>query len=222
MYVNFALTDIDINEKEAKDLIKQAVKYKVDGITVPFFLVRKCKYLVDTDVLDYSCLIDYPLGISDLKTRAFAVEQAILAGVNTIDISMPQNIAANRLYSKIREDVKVIKETCLEKKIKIRYILEYRVFDHRCLKKICEIFDENNIGFAFPSSGYFLDNIADNLIASAFLHQNSKEINVIASGNVWRDHHFEILLRSGMYGFRTSSISAIVAFRKFLNSTTKI
>jgi hypothetical protein len=39
--------------------------------------------------------------------------------------------------------------------------LEYRVFDHHCLKKICEILDTFGIKKVFPSTGYFIDNLAD-------------------------------------------------------------
>lgn len=221
MYVDFAIIDTDLNEKQAKQQIEDVVKLGVDGLCLPFYLVKCCKYLVDTETKDFSCFIDYPLGISDIKTRRFAVEQAISAGVNTIDICMPQNLAANRKYDKIREDVKNIKEICSENKIKIRFILEYRVFDHRCLKKICEIFDDYNIEYAFPSTGFFLDNLADNLIACSFLHQNSKDINIICSGDTWLEKHFNIIMKSGIYGMRTFSPHIVGKFKKFIYETQK-
>lgn len=219
MYVDFAIINTDIDEKQAKQQIETVLKHNVDGICLPYYLVKCCKYLVDTEIKDYSCFIDFPIGISDLKTRKFAVEQAITAGVNTIDISMPQNLAANRKYDKIRDDVKAIKEVCLENKIKIRYILEYRSFDHRCLKKICEIFDNFDIQYAFPSTGFFLDNLADNLIACSFLHQNSKEINIICSGDIWLEKHFNIIVKSGIFGMRTFSPHIVEKFKKFIDHT---
>lgn len=219
MYVDFAIINTDIDEKQAKQQIETVLKHNVDGICLPYYLVKCCKYLVDTEIKDYSCFIDFPIGISDLKTRKFAVEQAITAGVNTVDISMPQNLAANRKYDKIRDDVKAIKEVCLEDKIKIRYILEYRSFDHRCLKKICEIFDNFDIQYAFPSTGFFLDNLADNLIACSFLHQNSKEINIICSGDIWLEKHFNIIVKSGIFGMRTFSPHIVEKFKKFIDHT---
>lgn len=216
MYVDFAIIDTDLDEKQAKQQITEVLKYGTKSICLPYYLVKSCKYLIDTEIIDLSCFVDFPIGISDIKTRRFAVEQAISAGVNTIDISMPQNLAANRKYEKIREDIKNIKEACDENKVKIRYILEYRVFDHRCLKKICEIFDSLSITYAYPSSGFFLDNLADNLIACSFLHQNSKDLNIICSGNSWLDKHFDIVCRSGIYGLRTFSPHVIQKFQKYL------
>lgn len=217
MYVDFAIIDTDITDKEAKQKIAEAMNYKVDGITVPFHLLKYLKPIKKN--IHKSCLIDFPMGISDLQTRIFAVEQAIAAGANSIDIAMPQNLAANRKYDKIRDDIQAIKNAA-GKDISIKYVLEYRTFDHRCLKKICEIFDDNLIPFATPSTGFFIDNLADNLIASSFLHENSKEINVIATGNAWTEHHFSILNKSGVFGFRAFNTECLKKHINFLSKNS--
>lgn len=216
MYIDYAIIDTDLDEKTAKTQLSEVLTYDINGLCLPFYLVKTCKNLIDTDIIDFSCFIDFPLGISDSKTRLFAAQQAIEAGVNTIDVSMPQNLAANRKYDKIRDDIKNLTEICFEKKIKIRYILEYRIFDHHCLKKICEIFDDNNIQYAYPSSGFFIDNLADNIIAASFLHQNSKDLNIICSGNTWLEKHFDLIVKSGIYGVRTFSPYVVKSLRQYL------
>lgn len=211
MYVDFAFIDTDITDKEAKQKIAEAIGYGVDGITAPFHLLKLLKPIKKSIIK--SCWIDFPMGISDLQTRICAIQQAKKAGANSIDIAMPQNLAANRKYDKIREDIKAVKEAAGD--MTIKYVLEYRSFDHRCLKKICEIFDDNFISFSATSTGFFLDNLADNLIASAFLYENSKEINVIATGNAWTENHFSIVNRSGIFGFRTFNIECLKNYNKF-------
>ena len=71
------------------------------------------------------------------------------------------------------------------------------------------------------SSGYFLDNLADNILASIFLHNNSKDIKIIATGNIWQDKHFETLIKSGLFGFRTFSIHTLENFLRFNLSQQK-
>lgn len=220
MYIDFAITNTDITEAEAKLLLTQIISYPINSITTPYYLIKLVKNAIDNNKISLSCFIDYPLGISDCKSRLFSVEQAQKLGVNAVDISMPQNLAANRKYDKIREDVKNIVTFCAENNLQPRYILEYRSFDHHCLKKICEIFDDFGVKYVYPSSGYFLDNLADNILASIFLHQNSKDLNVICSGNVWMDKHFETITKSGLFGFRTSSPHSLQNFLRF-NSTNK-
>lgn len=219
MYIDFAVINTDLSEKQAKQQIADVIKYGVNSVSIPYYLLKSCSrnFLLSANI-DISCFVDFPLGISDLSTRQLSVKNSIMIGANTIDITMPQNLAANRKYDKIREDIKAIKEICDPINVKIRYVLEYRSFDHRCLKKICEIFDDHNINYAFPSSGFFIDNLSDNLIASSFLHQNSKELNIIATGNMWTDNHFDILIRSGVFGLRTFSPHTVKNFRNYNSS----
>lgn len=215
MYIDFILNKTDETDNEARENLVEALKTDaVNSITVPYHLVKIIKPFTQqiSKQIDLSCLIDYPLGISDLKTREFAASQAIKNGATCVDIVMPQNLAANRKYDKIREDIKNISDIALDKSIKIRYLLEYRIFDHHCLKKICEIFDNFNIQYIFPSTGYFIDNLADNIIAGVFLHQNSKNINIICSGDAWNSKHFDIINKNGLFGLRFSSAHSLKSF----------
>lgn len=215
MYVDFAIIETDLEEIKLKDQITNAShKYKVNSITVPYHLLRICKPILKKTETKIGCFIDFPLGFSDTKTRVFAAQQAIASGAQIIDISFPQILAATRKYDKVRQDIENLKSVC-GNNVQLKYILEYRIFDHKCLKKICSIFDDVGIEFAMPSTGFFIDNLADNLIASSFLHQNSKELKIIATGNAWTDDHFSILNKSGIFGFRTFNIECLKNFRNF-------
>lgn len=217
MYIDFALIDTELADSDAKKIIEEIITYPINSITAPIYLVKSIKNLIP-EKISLSCLIDYPLGISDIKTRRFSIEQAVKTGATSVDIAMPQNLAANRKYEKIRDDIKSAKEFCDTSNANIRYILEYRTFDHYCLKKICEIFENHEIKYVFPSTGFFLDNLADNILASIFLHQNSKDLNVISTGNVWNNKHFDTLLKSGLFGFRTTSLHSLKNFVHFNSS----
>lgn len=218
MKIDFSIIHNDKNESEIREILNTINHYPgiVTSITCPFFYIKACKSIVK-NATPISCLIDYPLGISDLKTRLCAVEQANKAGVSYIDICMPQNLAANRKYEKIREDVKIISEYCQSVNLIPRYILEYRVFNHNCLKKICEIFDDNSINNVFTSSMYFLDDLADNLIASVFLYENSKNLNIYTTGNMWTKKHFDLAYKTGLYGARVSSVQSLSILSSILS-----
>jgi deoxyribose-phosphate aldolase len=218
MHIDFAIIDTDKNETEVKTLVGTILSepIKVKSITCSHFYIKSIKSIIGDKDIGLSCLVDFPSGLSDSKTRRMAVEQAHKAGASTIDIVMPQNLASNRKYDKIREDLKIITEYSLVNNIQLRYILEYRTFDHHCLKKLCEILDTFNIRDVFPSTGYFLDNLADNLIASVFLHENSKDINIYCTGNAWTDHHFSIIQKTGLYGIRVFSLFALKSLSKIL------
>lgn len=221
MHIDFLINDIDLNDQKIKDFIPKIISSNiVNTITIPHYLIKIVKPIIPHNI-EISCLIDYPIGVSDLKTRQFAADQALKSNVTCLDVAMPQNFASNRKYDKIREDLKNLTDLAKDKNAKVRYLLEYRFFDHNCLKKICEIFESFEIKYAFPSSGYFIDNLADNIIASIFLYKNSKDLNILCSGNIWHEHHFETLLKSGLFGFRTSSLAALQNFARFNISKEK-
>lgn len=213
MHIDYQIIDVDITDAEVKELVKEIISFnKVSTITVPYYLIKLIKSATEEKELLISCAIDYPLGISDSKTRLTAIEQAAKIGANLVDIVMPQNLASNRKYDKIREDLKLTTELCKNHNIEPRYLLEYRVFDHHCLKKICEILDDFNIKQIFPSTGYFIDNLADNIIAASFLHQNSKNLEIFCSGNIWSEKHFDLLNKASVFGIRISSIHILKNF----------
>lgn len=218
MHIDFAIIDTDKNEAEIKNLIGGVLSepLKINSITCSYYYIKTIRSLIGKSDIELSCLIDFPSGISDPQSRKTAVEQAHKAGATSIDVVMPQNLVSNRKYDKIREDIKAISEYCNEKGLKTRYIMEYRVFDHHCLKKLCEILDSFNIREVFPSTGYFLDNLADNLIASVFLHENSKDINIYCTGNSWSESHFNIIEKTGLYGIRVFSPFALKGLVKIL------
>jgi deoxyribose-phosphate aldolase len=221
MYIDFSIIDTDITDSQAKDIIKYVIENNcINSITTPYYFHKLIKPYINNG-LDFSCFVDYPLGISDFKSRIFCADQAIKAGFNTLDICIPQNLTSNRKYDKIREDITSILEISKDKNINIRYILEYRKFDHFCLKKICEIFENLGIKYVFPSSGYFLDNLADNILASIFLYNNSKDLKIISTGNIWTDKHFETISKSGLFGLRTTSVHTLQNFSKFNLSQQK-
>lgn len=218
MKIDFAIIDTDKNDSEIKELISSVLSMpiKVDSITCSIYHIKLIKSLVESQKIKVSCLIDFPLGISDIETRKFSVAQAKKYGADMVDVVMPQDLASNRKYDKIREDTKSIFELSKELGLEMRYILEYRVFDHHCLKKLCEIINNHSIKYVFPSTGYFLDNLADNLIASVFLYENSKEILIYCTGNIWKNNQFNIIEKTGLYGIRLMSIHALKNFTNLL------
>lgn len=226
MNIDFAITEIDLNDQEIKDLAKVIFSnYLVTSVSAPYYVIKNIKSIFpENNKQKLSCLIDYPLGISDQKTRQFAIKEAIKLSIDSIDIVMPQNLATNRKYDKIRDDVKNCISICSDSGVSLRYILEYRVFDQNCLKKICEIFENSGyVSGVFTSSGYFLDNLADNILASVFLYQNSKNLNIYCTGNAWQSKHFETIIKSNIYGLRTYNITSLNSICNLLlnNSANK-
>lgn len=213
-YIDYACYDYSINEVDVESNIYQAIKIGAQSISIfPYSIpyVKNIQAVKDKKV-SVSCVIDFPYGLSDIKTRNFAVTQVCKTGIDYVDIFMPTKIISNRKYEKFREDIRSNLEICNENNVKLRYMLEYRVYSHEVLAKICQILLSFGIDTILPSSGTMIDDINDNLIACNFLMAKSN-IKTICTGNFYLDKHSKLISSiNDLYGIRFFHISSLNSF----------
>lgn len=207
MYIEYAYYDLSSNEAETKDNLIQAIKLGINNISVLPSYVKMAKNLnPDASV---SCPIDYPMGILDLKSRLSTIEAVVKNGANVVDVVCPSYYLCHRKYDKFREDIKNTKELCATHKVTLRYFMEYRLYSYDLLYKVSQILLENNISICYPSTGYLLDDINDNIIAAAMINKKTNNINMIINGNIWNKNQVSIVLKSKPYGIRLNSINGV-------------
>lgn len=203
MYVEYYINAIDEKEIDIKNNIDQICKYPISNILSPH---SQCKFIrKNFPDIKTGCFVDYPLSSSDNERRQDLIMDAINIGINNIAITAPFYQIINRKYNKFRDDIAKNLELCSKHNIDLRYILEYRKFDHQLLTKICEILLEKGINIIYPSSGLFLDNIEDNIIACAYLHEKTG-INTIVNGNIWKKNQIDNILKIKPYGISVCHI----------------
>jgi len=219
MYIEYACHDYALLEEEIKNNISICLKLGIKNISTYSYNIPSIKSLISEEDINISVPVDFPYGISDLRSRNFIVSQLVKTpNIKTIDIVAPSKIIANRKYDKLREDIKTHLDICNENNIKLRYILEYRVFNHETLAKVCQILYSFGITEILPSTGQMLDDINDNLIAAKYLSSKSN-INVISSGNIWNNKQIDNIKNSSIYGIRFHYLNSLEIFLK--NNITK-
>jgi len=218
-YLEYAIYDLDNTEVEIKSNIELAIQQRVNVISVPFALTKFCKSLVKgTDIL-VSNAIDYPLGISDTKTRNSAISNAIDNGAQKIDLVLQNNYLSLKKYDKLKQDIYSNLEICKKYNIELCFYLEYRTFTHQSLIKACNmLYETGSINNVYVSTGYMLDNIDDNIIAVVLLKQKTN-INTIFSGNIWTEQHVRTLVKNNINHIRFNNIYSAILYNKYLLST---
>jgi deoxyribose-phosphate aldolase len=206
-----------INHTEEKDLyikneIKEILKNDpyISVLSLPFYSKMIKKNFPNAKV---GTFIDYPISNCDESERKYEVTEAIKYS-DFLAITLPSYYLVNRKYNKIREDIDMIKS--IFPGGDIRYVLEYRKFNHQTLVKACEILLSQNIDTIYPSSGFFLDSLEDNIIACQYLHQKTK-INTIINGNAWTGVHVNKVIKSNMFGFSCGSKATLKLFTEKYN-----
>jgi len=212
--IEFSHYDIASNEVEFKEIISKANKLKPSVISILPSYLKLAKPLI-SDQISLSTVIDYPFGVSDLNTRLSATEYAISNGANMIEVVAPSFFLCHRKYDKFRTDISAHTELCAKTGVELRYILEYRIFTSELLCKVAQILVGHNIKTMYPSTGHLIDDLADNILASALINQKVPDINIIISGNIWNNRHIETLkTNSHIYGCKTSNIYSLIDLLK--------
>lgn len=209
-YIEYACYDYSLTEIETQQNISSAIKSGIKNISILPYSINSIKNIegFKNEDINLSCPIDFPNGILDAKSRNFTVSQLVKNGLSSLDIMAPSKILANRKYDKLREDIRSNLDICLEKNVKLRYILEYRIFNHEILAKVCQILMSLGIDTIIPSSGMMIDDINDSLIACNFLSVKSG-INVICNANIYNRNHIKLIKSANTFGIRLNNLSTI-------------
>jgi deoxyribose-phosphate aldolase len=208
MKIEYAYYDTSSNDNELKEAIVACVKYPIDTLSVFPTYLKTVKSLIPDSIL-LSTPIDYPLGIMESKIRLESVNEAIKNGAKAIELVCPINIICNRKYEKFRDEIKNIIELCSQSETKIRYILEHRQYSYELMYKVAQVLLTGGVDTIYPSTGYLLDNIYDNVLAASLVHQKVDKIKIICNGNIWNDSHIDLIKKTNPYGVRVNSIHSL-------------
>lgn len=206
MYIEYCINSIDEKDIEVQTNVAEVIKYPISAIVAPIPHIKYIKKKISSNIL-YGTFIDYPLAYSDINRRQDLILDAAKIGVNFINIPIPFYYIVNRKYDKFREDIQKNLEICKRHKIDIRYMLEYRKFDHLLLTKICDILKKNDIHTVYPSTGFFIDNLQDSIIACSYLHSRTG-INTIINSTIWRKEQMVEILKTDPYGYSSTNPSS--------------
>lgn len=207
MIIEFSSYDLATSDEELKNTLKEIQSINVNTICVFLNHIKLVKNNIQENI-SVSTVIDYPLGISDTKTRLSSIESAIKQGADIINLVAQPYYLCNRKYDKFRDDIKQCQELCQKHNIPIRYILEYRIFTYDLLYKVAQILLGAGIDTIYPSSGYSLDDINDNILASALINKKIP-INIICNGNVWNHDQIKNIYKANLFGIKVNSINAL-------------
>lgn len=208
MLIEYSYYDIASNDIEIQNNIKEAIKYNISTISVLPPYLKMVRAIVPNHI-KVSCPIDYPMGVLDIKSRLSTVDFCLKNNVDTIEAVCPAQFLCNRKYDKFRDDIKQLSNLCESVNVELRYILEYRQYSYELLYKVAQILYEFNIKTIYPSTGYSLDDISDNIIASALINKKVPNINIICNGNLWNNTHIKLIHNNELYGLRVNSINGL-------------
>ena len=205
-YIEYGYYDFDSNAKETKAVVEQAVRYSPSTISVLPHYIQTVKKIIP-DHIRLGTIIDYPFGLSAYLDRENAVKSAITQGVHSIEIVAPNHALCNRKYDRFRLEIDCIKRICLEKKIDLKYIIEYKTYTLPLMHKVADILYQKKLPTIYPSTSFFMDSISDNIIVAMMLQKRNNNLNVISTGQAWTDDHVDLILSNdNLFAYKTNNL----------------
>jgi deoxyribose-phosphate aldolase len=206
MYFEYYINSIDDKDIEIKANIETLINNT--NINNVISTYHQAKYIKKNfPSLKVGMFIDYPICNYETEYRHMSVLNAAKNNINYIAITIPTYYLINRKYDKIKDETKRNLDAA-GTNTEVRYILEYRKFEHPLLAKACDLLLSVGINTIYSASGFFLDAIEDNITACTYLHKKTG-INTIINGNVWTPQHIKQVHESGLYGFSSNNIFAL-------------
>jgi hypothetical protein len=208
MYIEYYNNNIEYKDIDYKNELDLISKFPISGILGYQHYIKYIKKNYKSISASLGVFIDYPLSSSSSKHRLSLISEAIDIGCNFIVIPITFYSIINRKYDKFKLDIQSNIELCQQNNIEIRYMLEYRKFDSQLLTKVCKILVDNTIDVVYPSTGFFIDNIDDNLIASKFLIDKTN-IKTIINANIWKTEQINHLIKNNIYGISINNTECL-------------
>ena len=212
MNIELQMLDETLSNKNIKDMSNAIDALNINKICVlPSQISIFRKYL--SNKIKLSTMLDFPFGILSTKTRNDLVTQYIKAGVDSVEILAPSYMMINKQYVGLKNDIVSNYELCLEAKIDISYVLEYRTYSYDLLYRICKILTTNNINSLYISTGHKIDDIYDHLIAIAMIQKNVPEANIVPNGHIFSQKHADLIQNTKIPTVRLHSMNCVELFQ---------
>ena len=214
MKIEYALHDIESNDKVFKKTLLDVLEYPIQQISVLPQHLKVTKKLLPKHI-HLSSPIDFPFGISSDKIRREMIQYAIDSGVDSVEIVAPNRMLCNRNYTQIQNEIAGYFNICVENMVDISYTLEYRRFSFTALARIAKALHNNSIFKFYVSSGNKLDDIHDHIIAINVLQKEAPEATIPYNGNLWLKEHLDLLYESQIKSIRSRTLNALdIIFNK--------
>ena len=103
--------------EDIQKICDEAIEYKTASVCIPACYISRIheKY----KDLNICTVVGFPLGYSTTEAKIAETEKALQDGANEIDMVINITDVKNKLYDKVTEEIKALKEVCKDKILKV-------------------------------------------------------------------------------------------------------
>ena len=153
--IDHTLLKATATDQQIEELCKEALTHDFKSVCVPpYYLSTVAGYLANQDKVKSCTVIGFPLGYDDTTTKLFALQQAIEAGADELDVVI--NVAAikNGSWSYIENEISLLSRLSKQSGKILKIIFETCYLEDEEIRQLAEICAVNEVDFVKTSTGF--------------------------------------------------------------------
>lgn len=152
-YIDHTLLKPEAVTSQFDKICEEAIKYRFKSVCVnSSWVPYVAKKLRGTGIL-VCCVIGFPLGEMDTRSKAFEARTAISNGANELDMVINIGALKSRNLKLVEEDIRAIKRACRSNTI-LKVIIETSLLTEEEKILACEISKKADADFVKTSTGF--------------------------------------------------------------------
>lgn len=192
--------------EDIEKLCEEAIAYRTASVCVPPAYVRR---IADQygEKINICTVVGFPLGYSVTSAKAEEVREALRDGAGEIDMVVNISDVKNRLYDKVEEEIRTLKEVCGEHILKV--IIETCFLTQEEKIAMCRAVTDAGADYIKTSTGFGTGGatIEDVRLFQKYI---GPKVKIKAAGGVRTREDLEAFLEAGCDRIGTSSAVSIL------------
>jgi deoxyribose-phosphate aldolase len=206
--IDHTLLKPEATAAEVEKLCKEAREYGFCSVCVNTSWVSRCRDLLRGSPVKVCCVVGFPLGAMDSRTKAYETREAIANGADEIDMVINIGALKSRDLDLVEKDIRAVVQAARNKVTKV--ILETGLLTDEEKIIACQLSKKANATFVKTSTGFVKGSIATEADIALMRKTVGPRMGVKASGGVRSLADAQKMIAAGATRIGASSGVAIV------------
>lgn len=208
-YFDHTILKAEATEAQVAKLCEEALANDFASVCVNQYYTKLVAEKLKGSDVKVCTVVGFPLGMSDVRVKAFETKAAIEDGAEEIDMVINVGALKDKKYDYVLNEIRTLKETC-GKEIVLKVIIEACLLTDEEKIKACELAKEAGADFVKTSTGFSTGGAKAEDVA-LMRKTVGEDMGVKASGGIHTAKEAQAMIDAGANRLGTSATLAIIA-----------
>jgi deoxyribose-phosphate aldolase len=153
-HIEYTLLRPDATQAEFEKLLETAKTYKIYGICVPPYWVRKMRRDIGSDPVKLVTVAAFPFGYEKAEVKLAEIKQAIEDGADEIDTVLNITAFKTGMPAWAKAEIAQASKACHEAEKVLKVIIETAYLSDKEIAEACKLCSDAGADFVKTSTGY--------------------------------------------------------------------